>query len=329
MDRVDYQSLVIQDLVNLKKDGELNLSPWYQRRSVWTNSQKSYLVNTLFEGKPIPAIYIRHSIDLEKGRSIKEVVDGQQRSRAILEYYDDEFTARHPNYAKKVKFSELNRNEKQSFLLTAIPAGFLLGASDSDVIDIFGRINSVSKNLNAQEKRNAAYSGEFKQFCLKNASGRVNFWRDYSIFSANSIARMDEVQFLSDLVFNLVNGIGDLKQAGLNKLYADNEEDFPEQDAMQKRIDRIFNIASSFEPKFIKETIFNRHPLFFSLAIVLDRISDAKAKKVENALLKIDETFHDDRNADQSDIAFKRACTSSTQTRSARMIRDQYIFDRI
>ena len=96
MERVDYQSIIIQGLLNLDKKSELNLSPWYQRRSVWNVNQKSYLINTIFENKPIPALYLRHSIDLENAKSIREVVDGQQRTRAILEYCNNEFTAWHP-----------------------------------------------------------------------------------------------------------------------------------------------------------------------------------------------------------------------------------------
>src|SRR5688500_10892781 len=107
MDRVDYQSLVIQDILNLEKAGELNLRPWYQRRSIWIPSQQSYLINTLFERKPIPALYIRHALDLDRGISVKEVVDGQQRSRAIIEYCKDKFTARHPDHGKRIKFSQL------------------------------------------------------------------------------------------------------------------------------------------------------------------------------------------------------------------------------
>jgi hypothetical protein len=34
MDRVDYQPIIIQDVVNLHKRDELNLRPWYQRRIV-------------------------------------------------------------------------------------------------------------------------------------------------------------------------------------------------------------------------------------------------------------------------------------------------------
>jgi hypothetical protein len=65
MERVDYQSLVLQDLINLNNAGELDLNPWYQRRSVWTRPQKSYLINTLFEKKPVPSCYIRHYLDIE------------------------------------------------------------------------------------------------------------------------------------------------------------------------------------------------------------------------------------------------------------------------
>ncbi|MFA6187393.1 MAG: DUF262 domain-containing protein, partial [Phycisphaerae bacterium] len=173
MDRVEYEKLVVQDLLNFNKNNELNLNPWYQRRSVWTQPQKAYLINTLFEKKPIPSLYIRHSLDIEAEKSIREVVDGQQRIRAILEYLDDSFMAKHPRYPNRVKYSQLNRKDIESFKLTSLSVGYLLGTTDEDVIEIFGRLNSVAKTLNAQEKRNAKFSGEYKQFCLKQASMRL------------------------------------------------------------------------------------------------------------------------------------------------------------
>lgn len=147
MERVDYQSLVIQDVINLERMDELNLSPWYQRRSVWNDSQKSYLINTLFERKPIPTLYIRHTIDLEKQKSVKEVVDGQQRIRAIVSFYNNEISALHPDLGRRIKFKDLTNNQKQVFLMTPLPVGYLQGATDSDVIDIFARINSVAKSF--------------------------------------------------------------------------------------------------------------------------------------------------------------------------------------
>jgi hypothetical protein len=328
MDRVDYQSLVVQDLINLEKKGELDTNPWYQRRSVWTNSQKSYLINTIFQKKPIPSLYIRHSLNLDKGISIKEVVDGQQRCRAFIGYYNDEFASRHPEHEKPLKYSGLSKMQKQSYLLTSIPIGYLLGATDADVIDIFARINSVAKTLNSQEKRNAQFSGEFKQFCVTQAVKRTQFWKDYKIFSGNDIARMVEVQFISDVTMNFINGLSDFSDAKLTKFYKENDEDFPKAKELAKRLDEIFNMLVSLNPAVIKETIFSRQPLFFSLLEVLYRIKKFDKPKIEKGLTKIDALFNSDlplASRAKQDINFYNASSSTTQRLNNRKVRKEYI----
>ncbi len=324
MDRVDYQTLVIQDLINLNKSGELNLNPWYQRRSVWSPAQKSYLINSLLEQKPIPAIYVRHSLDLERSKSIKEVVDGQQRCRSIIAFALDEFTSKHPNHEKKVKFSQLKREEQQKYLLTSIPVGYLLGANDGDVIDIFGRINSISKSLNAPEKRNAAYSGEMKQLCLKQASSRTNFWRNYGIFSANDIARMNETQFISDIVFNLINGLSDYSSSKLDALYKKYDESFDEANDISKRLDKAFDKIASLPPERITATIFNRSPILFSLILVIDEVQPSM-KALETVILAVDERYNSEENRSEEDLRFIDACKSTTQRIAQRKVRDKYI----
>jgi hypothetical protein len=325
MDRVDYQTLIIQDLININKSLELELSPWYQRRSIWTPAQKSYLINTLFEQKPIPAIYIRHSLDLEKSKSIKEIVDGQQRTRAILSYCADDFGATHPSYNRRVKFSALTRDQQQKFLLTAIPVGYLLGATDADVIDIFGRINSVSKSLNPQEKRNAAYSGEMKQFCLKQASSRVAFWRNYGVLSANDIARMQEVQFVSDIIFNLMNGLSDYSSTKIDDFYKEFDEEFDRKAEITDRLDRVFDIVASLDRERISDTIFKRQPVFFSLIILLDSLQNVDRNKLDRAINEIDERYNSDNFKTAEDSDFIAACSASTQRISQRTIRNNYI----
>jgi hypothetical protein len=328
MERVDYQSLIIQDLINLKKKDELNLNPWYQRRSVWNDSQKSYLINTLFERKPIPAIYIRHSLDLEKGKSIKEVVDGQQRSRAIIGYCNNEFSAIFPENQKRVKYDNLTASQKQSFLLTPIPVGYLQGADDADVIDIFARINSVAKTLNAQEKRNAIFSGYFKQLSVKESVKRLAFWRQYEVFSANDIARMAEVQFISDIIVNFLDGLTNYNSSKLNKYYKKYDFEFDKANEMSSRLEKVFNYLINIEPNSIKETIFKRPPLFFSLIVVLDQLKKVDLKKLETGLFKIDEIFNSDvpvSEREKEDIEFYNASSSTTQGMSQRQIRNDYI----
>ena len=126
MERVDYQPMIVQDLIAWNNHDELNLSPWYQRRAVWTFPQKAYLINTLFERKPVPTLYFRHSVDLEKDKSLREVVDGQQRIRAVLEYVNGDFPARHPLHKKKVKYVQLSSNQKLRFRETQLSGGWLL-----------------------------------------------------------------------------------------------------------------------------------------------------------------------------------------------------------
>ncbi len=325
MDRVDYQALIIQDIINLENKGELNLSPWYQRRSVWNPPQKSYLINTLLERKPIPAIYIRHFLDLDNSRSVKEVVDGQQRTRAIISFYNNEFSARHPNYSKKVLYSQLKRDEQQLWLLTSIPVGYLLGATDADVIDIFGRINSISKTLNPQEKRNAAFSGEMKQFCLEQASSRTPFWREYKIFSANDISRMGEVLFISDIVYNILNGLSDYSPNAINKMYEKFDDDFDDREKVAKKINEIFDLIGSLDPEKITDTIFSRQPIFFSLVLVVNSLPDLTAKKLSSIIENIDERFHSEVNRSPEDDSFREACLSTTQRIAQRKVRQDYI----
>lgn len=325
MDRVDYQSLIIQDLFNDFKSDKLNLNPWYQRRSVWTKAQKSYLINTLFERKPIPAIYIRHSINLEKQISIKEVVDGQQRSRAILEYCQNEFAAKISLDGPKKFFRDLSTADKESLLLTPLPVGFLLGATDEDVIDIFARINSVSKTLNPQEKRNALYSGEMKQYCLRFASQNLSFWRSTNVFSTNDVARMNEVQFVSELVLSLLNGLSPLRQPTLNAFYKEHDDEFVEAANIFGRLNRIFDDFINLDENVFKNTIFNRPPVLFSLILCLDDDRRNPIRDLEEKMYQMDAEFSDEDNASDSILGFRRALASSTQQMPSRKIRREFI----
>ncbi len=328
MDRVDYESLIVQDLINWEKHQELKLNPWYQRRSVWTQPQKSYLLNTLFEQNPVPTLYFRHNVDLEQDKSLREVVDGQQRIRAILEYAKEGFSAFHPVYGRKVTYNQLSSAQKRSFRETKLSGGWLLGATDEDVIEVFGRLNSVAKTLNSQEKRNAAFSGEFKQFCLREAASRVSLWRDLKIFTANDIARMQEIEFISDIVLNMLKGLSDFSSSRLNKIYADNEESFQEASDIKKRLDSVLSRIASLSAETIRETIFSRSPVFFSLVLVLDENPHVSGRKLEDALREVDERFNSDKPPNErprTDSEFYEACRASTQRIANRKIRRRYI----
>jgi hypothetical protein len=329
MERVDYESMVIQDILNAYQREELNISPWYQRRPVWTNAHKSYLINSIFELMPVPSIYIRHTIDLERERTVKEVVDGQQRIRSILDYRADLFGARHPHHPRRVKYSELTPAQKNAFLMAKLPVAYLIGADDSDVIEIFGRLNAVSKTLNPQEKRSALFSGEFHQFCLREAVGRLPIWRNFNIFTANDISRMVEVQFTAELSMALVGGMTDYSAKRIDDAYRAWDEDFPNREDVAARLERIYRAVAALRTEVIKETIFSRSPVFYSLALVLDASRKIPSTStLEQILIDIDTRFNDERPAadrPKEDLDFVAACTASTQRIRSRDIRFAYM----
>ena len=213
--------------------------------------------------------------------------------------------------------------------MTSISVGYLIGAEDPDVIEIFGRLNSVAKTLNAQEKRNAQYSGEFKQFCLKEAAARVSLWRNLHIFSSNDVARMIEVQFVADLALNLLEGLSDFSQSKIGRLYKSLDEDFPEAAELSQRLEKVLKIVSALPHGVFTDTIFSRQPLFFSLFLVLDGVSTRPdLRKLQDSLHAVDEMFNADiplNERSKEDAGFIVACTSSTQRISSRRVRHDYL----
>jgi hypothetical protein len=228
-----------------------------------------------------------------------------------------------------VFYRDLTPLQRESFLMSKLPVAYLIGADDSDVIEIFGRLNAVSKTLNAQEKRAAQYSGEFHQFCLREAVDRLYLWREMNIFTATEISRMTEVQFTAEVAMAMVVGMSDFSAARIDAAYKGWDEDFPERDSVTKRLDRVYDKVASLKLEAVKDTIFSRSPVFYSLVLVLDQATRLPSKSaMEQILVDIDARFSDPRPLSQrpkEDVEFVSACTASTQRIRSRETRFNYI----
>jgi len=64
----------------------INTQADYQRPLVWSVSQKRLLIDTILRGYDIPKLYWRKT-----GKDHYEVVDGQQRLKAIWSFMSNEF----------------------------------------------------------------------------------------------------------------------------------------------------------------------------------------------------------------------------------------------
>ena len=81
----------IADFLEWHREKKLKLNPDFQRGSVWTPAARTFLIDTILRGFPIPKIYLRTAVDTDTKQSYREVVDGQQRLRAIIDFANDKF----------------------------------------------------------------------------------------------------------------------------------------------------------------------------------------------------------------------------------------------
>src|SRR5688572_8505598 len=85
------RNISVRDFEEWRDRGELVLAPKFQRRPVWNPKAKSFLIDTILRGKPIPKLYMRQDIDPKTRATTREIVDGQQRLNTVLSFIRNEF----------------------------------------------------------------------------------------------------------------------------------------------------------------------------------------------------------------------------------------------
>lgn len=212
--------------------GNLVISPPYQRRFVWSQRHKVYFIDTLLRDLPIPKLYLQQKIRTTQrgGRKTKYyVVDGQQRIRAILDFLSGDLTYSRRYHPKTQEFLEeyedmgfqdLPRRAQRRFLGYSLPTEMITQASTRDIKDMYIRLNLNTMKLSKQEIRNAMFDGDFKK--LAYSLGNDPFWQNQRVASRWDIRRMRDVEYISELLMAMLQGIQDKKKK-LDDCYAQNE----------------------------------------------------------------------------------------------------------
>jgi hypothetical protein len=175
-ERNDFLLPQILDFVQTKK--WMNLRPEYQRRLVWDKKKKSLFIESLLMNIPVPPIFL-----FEFDYNRYEVMDGQQRLNAVVEFYNDKFPL-----AGLESWSELNgltysqcpdtiqrgldRRKIAANILLAESAGSADAAKELRRT-VFERLNTGGQQLNAQELRNSLYSGPLNEMLIRLAGYRL------------------------------------------------------------------------------------------------------------------------------------------------------------
>lgn len=269
--KTDKASYTPEDFKIWQAGEILEITPKFQRRSVWSTPIRSYFIDTLLREMTVPPIYLRIGQNDSKTKTIREVVDGQQRIRSVLDFMDGKFRLSKTlgmSWAKK-KFKDLTDEQRHQITHFSFSCEVFRGISDAQVLEVFCRLNVNGIPLNKQELRNGKYFGLFKQSSFRLALAYLEFWRNHDIFTERSIARMLEVELTSELLIAGHAGMQDKKES-LNRFYAKWEDDYPEQQRDEKRFEEVLEtISETFTDDSLSDSAFSRPPLFYILYCVI------------------------------------------------------------
>jgi len=246
--------------------GELELNPPFQRNPVWTDKQKSYLIDTILNGYPIPELYMQEYSSAD-GRERHVVVDGQQRIRACLEFIEGKFelTETDTEAWRGLSFDDLLENQKKTVFGYNFQVRLLPEMPEIELRAMFSRLNRNVVALNAQELRHATYWGPFIKTMEKLAD--EDAWTAFGLFTPNDVRRMLDVEYVSELAVALLHGLQNKKDS-LEKWYGAYEENFDEQPEVETTFLKVTGEIAQLLPD-IRNTRWRKKSDFYSLFLYL------------------------------------------------------------
>jgi len=227
--------------------GLINYSPDFQRRYVWSEKQKVYLIDTLLNDFSVPKVYVRQILDEKTNANKYEVVDGQQRLTTIMNFINGEFALSQKKHPKPdffdenlegKHFNDLELRHKQKILNFSMSVDLIEGSKD-EIIEMFLRLNLSNTTLNKQEILNSQYFGDFKSLVEKLTDEFIDDFVEDKLLSPASIKRMADYHLVSVLLVAQLHGITD-KDKRIQKVYSDfdtwDEDEIKENQVQFKKI---------------------------------------------------------------------------------------------
>jgi hypothetical protein len=227
------------------KSTKINPNPSYQRGAVWTTEKKQLLIDSILRGYDIPKIYLRM---LPLGSPFdSEIVDGQQRLRAIWDFVDNKY----PLGNESVDFNDMNNldgkyysdlSAEQMDKITAfsLTVAEIRDADDTEVRELFLRLQEGT-SLNPPEKRNAMI-GNMRDF--------VHEISKYPIFAKTTVSntRFEHADYAAHIVaLEIANGPCNVKADDLKRMYK-NYENFDSNSTVAKKIKKVLKYMDDVFP---------------------------------------------------------------------------------
>lgn len=284
--RIVPSSLTIADYCQGMERGEITVNKDYQRSDrVWPSVARSFLIETVLLNFPIPKLALHQVTDLQSKKTVKAIVDGQQRSRAILDFYQDDLRLSRGLELEEAagrKYSELEDELQASFLDYALSFDLFVAASVDQVREMFRRMNLFTVPLNPEEQRHAVFQGPFKWFIHRMARKYDDAFPRIGLFSQKQLVRMADTKLLTEISHAFFNGITTTSKPKLDALYRekDKQDAFPEEEELEERLTSAFDELLGWEE--IHDTALMKQHVFYSLLLATMHISNTVPSLVEH-----------------------------------------------
>ena len=216
----------------VRRKSRINPQPQYQRTPVWNEAKKQLFIDSILRQYDVPKFYLRLS-DLPYEH---EVVDGQQRLRAIWDFYDNQYVLGDisneiPEFGdlSGKKFSDLSSEAQDRIGIFELNFVEVEDASDLEIRDLFLRLQE-GLTLNPVEKRNAM-PGKTRDFIAELGENQRVF----------PLTNISETRFgwhdLAAIVtcLEMAEGPTDVKAPSLRQMY-DAHQDFNTNGSIAKKV---------------------------------------------------------------------------------------------
>lgn len=244
-------NLPIRDLIKLIEKNEIDLKPAYQRNEVWSKKDQESLIDSILANLPIQNFFF-----FKNPNGMLEMVDGQQRARAIYNFYKELITD-----SEKRKITDINIDD---FLNYKIIVTEIIGSIDNESIRRFYvLVNKKGVQLNTPEIHKAEFaSTNFMHLVQELLENQV--FSDFELFTDATSKRMNDRSYVEELAAYLLLGITDKKLA-VEKIF---ENDITKEDYQRIKLEfeSIMTPLSSFD-NFLKlrKTRYKQRNDFYTL----------------------------------------------------------------
>ena len=269
--RIVPTNMTIADYCLAMDRQEIVVNRDYQRRDeVWPQQARSYLIETVMLGFPMPKFSLYQITEAATRMTYKEIVDGQQRSKTIKDFYSDRLklsrTLETVEIAGRI-YSDLDEELQKNFLDYQLSIDLYVAARPEEIREVFRRMNSYTVPLNYEEQRHANYQGPFKWFVQRIAGKYSGSFKKIGLFTDRQLIRMADTKLVAEICHAILKGIQTTNPKALGRLYKEFDEEFLIEDALEEKLLSALDTIVSWSN--IHNTALMKHYQIYSLSLAV------------------------------------------------------------